>query len=71
MASGWYNHVVRTDILKHYDFSNSEEHPDDLPLCPDGCNLELFEASRHWWASGRMLLTDERPDGIPRRPDDW
>jgi hypothetical protein len=20
-------------------------------------------------SSGRMLLTDERPDGIPRRPD--
>jgi hypothetical protein len=28
-------------------FSNSEEHPDDLPLRLDGCNLELFEASRH------------------------
>jgi hypothetical protein len=28
-------------------FSNSEECPDDLPLRPDGCNLELFEAFRH------------------------
>jgi hypothetical protein len=28
-------------------FSNSEERPDDLPLCPDRCNLELLEASRH------------------------
>jgi len=28
-------------------FSNSEEGPDDLSLCPDGCNLELFEVSRH------------------------
>jgi hypothetical protein len=28
-------------------FLNSEERKDDLPLRPDGCNLELFEASRH------------------------
>jgi hypothetical protein len=28
-------------------FSNSEEHPDDLPLRSDICNLEQFEASRH------------------------
>jgi hypothetical protein len=59
-------------------FSNSEERPDDLPLRLDGCNLELFEASRHWWASGPkisssgwMLLTDERPDGTPHRSDGW
>jgi hypothetical protein len=60
-------------------FSNSEEHPDDLPLRPDGCNLELFEASRHWWASGWKdlvvrtddALTDERPDGMTRHPDGW
>jgi len=37
-------------------FSNSEERQDDLPLRPDGCNLELFEASSHWWASGRKDL---------------
>jgi hypothetical protein len=27
--------------------SNSKDHLDDLPLRPDGCKLELFEASRH------------------------
>jgi hypothetical protein len=27
-----------------------EDRPDDLSLCLDGWNLELFEASRHWWA---------------------
>jgi hypothetical protein len=25
-------------------FSNSEERSDDLPLRPDGCNLELFRS---------------------------
>jgi len=28
-------------------FSNSEGRPDDFPLRPNRCNLELFEASRH------------------------
>jgi hypothetical protein len=36
-------------------FSNSEEGPDVLPWRQDGCNLELFKASQHWWASGRMI----------------
>jgi hypothetical protein len=60
-------------------FLNYEERPDDFPLRPDGCNLELFEASRHRWASGLKVLvvrtddalTDERLDEIPRRPDGW
>jgi hypothetical protein len=33
-------------------FSNSEERLDDFPLCLDGWNIEMFEVSRHWWASG-------------------
>jgi hypothetical protein len=37
-------------------FSNSKERADNLPLRLDGCNLELFEASRHWWASRRKVL---------------
>jgi len=45
--SGRYSHVVRTDALEHWIFSNSKERSDDLPLCLEGCNLELFEASRH------------------------
>jgi hypothetical protein len=59
-------------------FSNSELQPNDLPLCPDGCNLEQFEAFGHRGTSGRKFLVvpmddaliDERPDGIPRRPDE-
>jgi len=37
-------------------FSNSEERP-------DGCNLELFEVSRHWWASGRNTTSSGRLTG--------
>jgi hypothetical protein len=43
----------------------------------DGCNREQFEAFGHRGTSGRKVLvvrtddalTDERPDGIPRRSD--
>jgi hypothetical protein len=45
-------------------FSNSEEHPDVLPWCPNGCNLELFEASRHCWASGCMTGPSRHKHGI-------
>jgi len=38
---------------KTWFLSNSEERPSMLPWHPDGCNLELFEASWHWWASGQ------------------
>jgi len=34
-------------------FWNSKERPDVLLRRPDGCNLELFETSRHWCESGR------------------
>jgi hypothetical protein len=37
-------------------FLNSEERPDDFPLRPDRCNLELFEASGQRYASGRKDL---------------
>jgi hypothetical protein len=47
-------------------FSNSEECPDDLPLRPEKCNFEQFEAS---FVRTNDALTDERPDGIPRRLD--
>jgi hypothetical protein len=34
-------------LWRKFDFlSNSDEHL-------DGCNLDLFESSRHWWASGQ------------------
>jgi hypothetical protein len=70
MAFGRYSHVVRMDSLKQWIFSNSEEGSDRW-------KLELFEASRHtnggldgkFSSSGRMLLTDECPNGIPPRPD--
>jgi hypothetical protein len=47
MASGRYNHVAGRMRWNTRISSNSEERPDDFPLCADGCNLELFEASRH------------------------
>jgi hypothetical protein len=57
-------------------FSNSDERPDDLPLCLDRCKLELLkllDTDGHpdgkFSSSGHMLLTNERPDGIPRHPD--
>jgi hypothetical protein len=48
-----------------------------LLRCPDGCNLEQFEASRHRGRFGRKVLviwtddalTVERPDRISCRPD--
>jgi hypothetical protein len=50
-------------------FSKSDERADKLPCRPDGCNFELFEASRHWRGPNgittlfeRKLLTDESPD---------
>jgi hypothetical protein len=70
---------IQTDALEHWDLLNTDGRPDDLPLRPDGYNLELFEASRHWWASERKdlvvrtddALTEGRPDGNPRRLDGW
>jgi hypothetical protein len=41
-------------LWRKSDFlSKTDECPDVLLRRPDGCNLELFETSRHWWASGR------------------
>jgi hypothetical protein len=62
---------------KSFYLSNTKRHPDVLLRCSDGCNREQFEASRHRGTSGRKVLvirtddalTDERPDGIPRRSD--
>jgi hypothetical protein len=62
---------------KSFNLSNTERRPDMLLRCSDGCNREQFEASRHRGTSGRKVLvirtddalTDERPDGIPRRSD--
>jgi len=55
---------------------NSEEHPDDFPLHPDRCKLELLKlldtdgrSDGKFSSSGRMLLTEERLDGIGHRPD--
>jgi hypothetical protein len=79
-------HIVRTVETifpclcfekKSHNWSNTEWRPDVLLKRLNGCNLEQFETSRHWWASGRKVivirtddtLTDERPDGIPRHPD--
>jgi hypothetical protein len=47
------------DVLWNFD-----ERPDMLPWRPDGCNLELFESSRHWWASERMTWPSGRNLGI-------
>jgi hypothetical protein len=33
--------------------SNIKWRPDMLLRRPNGCNLEQFESSRHWWESGR------------------
>jgi len=44
--------------------SNSDECPDALPQRLDGCNLELFEISKHWRASGRMTGPSRRKLGI-------
>jgi len=70
--------IVQTDaavfpylcLWRKFDFlSNSDERSDVLPWRPDGWNLELLESSRHWWVSGRMLLTDECSDILLGRPD--
>jgi len=45
-------------------FLNSEECPEVLPWRSNGCKFELFEASRHWWASGRMTGPSGRKHGI-------
>jgi len=43
-------------VRRKLDFLlNSDECPNVLPWRTDGCNLELFESSRHWWASGCMI----------------
>jgi hypothetical protein len=78
VASERYCYVARTDALDTGFFSNSEQCPDDLPLRPDGCYLEQFEASGHRGTSRRKVpvdqmydaLTDERPDGISRRSEE-
>jgi hypothetical protein len=56
---------------KSHSWSNNEWHLDVLLICPDRCNLEQFEASRHRGRSGPKALvvrtddawTVERPDG--------
>jgi hypothetical protein len=72
-SSGRCYPVVRTGaaifpylcLWRKFDFlSNSDEHSDVLPWRPDRCNLELFESSRHWWASGRMTRPFGRNLGI-------
>jgi hypothetical protein len=57
-------------------FSNSEDRSDVLPLRLKDATLncsKLLDTDGHpdrkISSSGRMLLTDERPDGIPCRPD--
>jgi len=65
--------VIRTDaavfpylcLRRKSDFLlNSDERPDTLPQHPDGCNLDLFETSGHWWASGRMTGSSRKKLGI-------
>jgi hypothetical protein len=73
IASGRCCPVVRTDaaifpytcLWRESGFlSKTDEHPEGLPWHPNGCNLELFKYSRHWWALGRMTGPSGRKLGI-------
>jgi hypothetical protein len=77
MASGRYSHVVRMDSLEHWDllrtlksvrtichYVRTDANLNCLKLLDtDGRPNGMFSSSR------RMLLTDERSNGIPRRSD--
>jgi hypothetical protein len=65
IASERNNHVVRIVAAvfpylclerKSFYLSNTESRSDVLLRCPNGCNLEQFEASGHKWESGRKVL---------------
>jgi hypothetical protein len=69
ITSGWYCPVIWTDgtiftylcLWRKSNFlSISNERPDMLPWRPNGCYLEFFETSRHWWASERMIELSRR-----------
>jgi hypothetical protein len=63
MASGRYCHIVRTDALERWIQTNAILNSSkflDIDGRPDG-KFSSF---------GQMLLTNERPDGIPRCPDE-
>jgi hypothetical protein len=68
-------HIVRTVAVnfsylcfgkKSRSWLNTECRPDVLLICPDGCKLEQFEASRHRGRSGRKVLVVRTEDALDR-----
>jgi hypothetical protein len=79
MASRRYNYVVWTDALEHWDLFELWRAFGRFAITSGRMQpwtvLKLLDINgrpdEKISLSGRMLLTDERPDGIPRCPDGW